>query len=89
MAKLSPKAVAEKYGKSPLTIYRWIYRGVIPARKIGGNWFIDEAELDQVTNPATVTMTLENYVAAVVEAAPELTSDQLIQIREALGRRSE
>lgn len=86
MAILSPKAVAERYGKSTLTIYRWIYRGAIPATKIGGNWFVDEADLEQ---KATQYPNLDAYVSAIVAGAPELTQEQVSQLREALGRRAE
>lgn len=32
--------IAEKHGKTPMTIRRWCMSGKIPAKKIGRNWFI-------------------------------------------------
>lgn len=89
MAQLSPKAVAERYGKATLTVYRWIYRGAIPATKIGGGWFIDEADLKDLPKKQPANHALDEYVQAIVSGAPELTQEQVSQLREALGRRSE
>lgn len=45
---MTPEAWAEKYfeaGSKPAetTVRRWMRIGVVPARKIGGAWYIDEA----------------------------------------------
>ena len=47
MLLLTPKAWREKYfaesSRPPeTTLRRWMQDGAIPARKIGGSWFIDE-----------------------------------------------
>lgn len=47
MKLMTPRAWAEKYfaeGSRPPepTLRRWMQNGSVPARKIGGSWFIDE-----------------------------------------------
>ena len=47
MALLTPSAWTTKYfaeGSRPaeVTVRKWVRTGVVPARKIGGNWYIDE-----------------------------------------------
>jgi hypothetical protein len=44
---MKPKAWTDKYfaaGSAPpeATLQRWMARGEIPAKKVGGTWFIDE-----------------------------------------------
>jgi hypothetical protein len=44
---ITPQAFAEKYfaeGSRPAetTLRRWMQNGAVPAKKIGGTWFIDE-----------------------------------------------
>jgi len=47
MRLMTPKAWVEKYfveGSRPpgATMRRWLRDGVLPSKKIGGSWFIDE-----------------------------------------------
>jgi hypothetical protein len=47
MLLLTPQAFAEKYfdasSRPPeTTLRRWMNDGKLPARKIGGSWFVDE-----------------------------------------------
>lgn len=47
MRLIAPEAFAEKYFADesrppPVTVRRWMRDGKVPARKIGGTWFVDE-----------------------------------------------
>jgi hypothetical protein len=47
MKLLSAHAWAEKYfapesRPAEITVMRWLRSGKVPARKVGGNWYIDE-----------------------------------------------
>lgn len=49
MRYMTPSAWAEKYfaeeSRPPeTTLRRWMQKGDVPAKKIGGSWFIDEHE---------------------------------------------
>lgn len=48
---LTVPEVAERLGKSPETIRRWIRAGHLRARKIGTTHVIDEADLDVMVRP--------------------------------------
>lgn len=37
------KHFAEGYAPPEVTVRRWLRDGVIPGRKIGGSWFVDDA----------------------------------------------
>ena len=43
---LTVPEVAERVGKNPETVRRWIRAGRLPARKIGTQHVIDEADLE-------------------------------------------
>ena len=38
---------AERLGVHYMTAYRRVRMGILPARKIGGTWWIDPADLDR------------------------------------------
>jgi hypothetical protein len=47
MRLMTPRAWAEKHfaeGSLPAetTLRRWMQEGIVPSRKIGGSWFIDD-----------------------------------------------
>jgi excisionase family DNA binding protein len=44
---------AERVGRDPETIRRWIRAGRLRARKVGTQHIVDEADLDQVAGEAT------------------------------------
>ena len=43
--------VAERLGRHPDLVRRWVRVGVLPAYKIGTYWFIKEADLARFTQP--------------------------------------
>ena len=53
---LNTKQVAEKLGTPAGTVYRYIYSGILPAHKLGGNgkskrhWHIKEVDLEAFIN---------------------------------------
>lgn len=55
--KLTAKAVAERYGKSPRTVRKWCEDGLFPNAAVeetpfGSGWLIPESDLDNFTLPA-------------------------------------
>jgi excisionase family DNA binding protein len=48
---LSLHEAAERLGVHYMTVYRRVRLGILPARKVGGTWLIDPAELDRPTTP--------------------------------------
>jgi excisionase family DNA binding protein len=44
--------VAEGFGRSELTIRRWIKAGRLKAVRIGGSWYIPAEEMDALLHPA-------------------------------------
>lgn len=44
----STKELAEMFGKDVETIRRWVRSGYLPARKIGGSYYIEEEILKRV-----------------------------------------
>jgi len=47
--QLSLHEAAERLGVHYMTIYRRVRLGILPARKIGGTWLIDPADLERAT----------------------------------------
>jgi excisionase family DNA binding protein len=43
---------AELLGKRPDTVYEWIHKGLVPAERIGGTYFIPERALGSLRAPA-------------------------------------
>lgn len=86
MRLLKVKEAAAIVPCSTFTIYRWIGCDMLPAKKVGKAWFIREDDLVALLGRPPVGMTLEQYVHAVVDRAPELTPEQVTKLREALGR---
>ena len=46
---------AERLGVHYMTAYRRVRMGILPARKVGGTWWIDPADLDQPAASAAPT----------------------------------
>jgi excisionase family DNA binding protein len=86
MQLLKVAEAADKARCSTFTIYRWISCDMLPATKVGKHWWIREDDLDELLNRAP--RGLEEYVKAIVDGAPQLTQDQVQQLRDALGRRN-
>lgn len=48
----SPKQAAQILGVTPGTIYEWIWKGILPARKKGPKlWMIRREDLETFTTP--------------------------------------
>src|SRR5262245_54815176 len=47
---LAPSAVARRLGTSTRTVQRWIERGTLPARRVGGRWRVAFDALDAFTS---------------------------------------
>jgi excisionase family DNA binding protein len=45
--------VAEGFGRSELTIRRWIKAGRLKAVRIGGTWYVPADELDALLHPVS------------------------------------
>lgn len=43
---LSVNEIASHLGVAAITIYRWLDRGQIPARKVGKQWRFSQTEID-------------------------------------------
>ena len=48
---LSLHEAADRLGVHYMTIYRRVRLGILPARKIGGTWLVDPADLERATTP--------------------------------------
>lgn len=84
MRFLTVREAAERCRVSDRTIRLWAKDGRIPSVKPRKLVLIPEDALDAFLTGTSPS--LEEYVAAVVEAAPELTTDQIMRLREILGR---
>ena len=49
---LSLHEAADLLGVHYMTIYRRVRLGILPARKIGGTWMVDPADLERATTRA-------------------------------------
>ena len=52
--ELAPSEVARRLGTSTRTVQRWIERGLLPARRVGGRWRVASDVLDAFSRPITV-----------------------------------
>lgn len=71
--ELTVPQVAERLGKSPETIRRWIRSGRLRAYKVGTTHVVDEADLDVVVPPKSgraAEPSQAPYMAAVESADP-------------------
>lgn len=55
---LSVPEAARRARRNPETIRRWIREGKLPARKVGTQHFLEEADLDLMLDPAADTVEL-------------------------------
>jgi len=74
------------------TIRAAIKSGVLPAKKVGGKWKINQADLEAhgqpAVRPASQPESFDDVATAVkrvVDAAPPLTDDQVRRLRELIG----
>lgn len=90
---LTSEEVARKLRRSPKTIRRFAAAGM-PAYKVRGRLFFDPAEVDawlrdrggdSLSSPAPLDTDHRALIKRLVDAAPELTDEQVAKIRGMLG----
>ncbi len=54
---MTPKQVAEYLQLHPMTVYRFISKGEIPASKIGGQYRIKRKDIDKLLDDTVVEVT--------------------------------
>jgi excisionase family DNA binding protein len=69
---LTVPEVAERLRMTPMTIYRWIEDGKLPALQIGKHYRIKESELDRVLADSQVRTAREDPWGAEVPARPSV-----------------
>lgn len=79
---LTVPEVAERLGKSPETIRRWIRAGRLRAHKVGTTHVVDEADLDVITpsRPGRAAEAAPVYMAAAGLDEPEVDRALLARI---------
>lgn len=83
------EAVTEGYGAYS-TLRSWIAKGQLPAYKTGNRVKLLRSDLEALAVPVTPQSgpsidPVERHIAAVVDAAPKLSDDQIARLRFALG----
>lgn len=84
---LTSEEVARKLRRSPKTIRRFVATGM-PAYKVRGRLFFDPAEVDAWLRDRGDQAKGDDHravIRALVDAAPELTDEQVAKIRGVLG----
>ncbi len=56
---ITVRDVARRMGRNPETVRRWIWEGKLPARKIGNQLFVEEADLATMVGRSTVVDALD------------------------------
>lgn len=46
------KQVAARFNRCEMTVYRWIYKGILPAYKVIDGWLIKESDMLKLIKPA-------------------------------------
>lgn len=48
---LTTAQVADRFGVSKRTVQSWINRGLLPAVRMGRDWFVTDTDVDKFTMP--------------------------------------
>jgi len=67
---LTVPEAAKRVGRDPETVRRWIRSGKLPARKVGTQHVIEEADLDAVA-PASETLALPGELRRFESGRPQ------------------
>lgn len=79
---LSPREVQEALGLACIkTVHRLIWRGELPAKKVGRIWRVRREDLDAyLAGRDSADAHLDEYVDAVVARAKKLTDEQYAKL---------
>src|SRR6476660_7428225 len=82
-SELSPSQAAIRIGATTRSVQRWIARGVLPARRVGGRWRVASDALDafiakgEAANPSTPIHVLFGANRGEIATRIRRTADRL------------